>query len=333
MLKVGILGFGFMGKCHFNAYASIPDVKVVALCDIEPERATQAAAGNLDVGGGPNLTDVKIGRRFSVFKDAGADLVDICLPTFLHDPFTVRALKDGFHVMCEKPMALTPARCRKMIAARDATGRKLMIGQCIQFWPEWAYVKELAVSGKYGKPLSAAIRRLSATPTWAWDNWIVDEARSGGMILDLHVHDADFVGFVFGKPRAVLSTGIRNTCNPGSGVDHVFTQYLYDGGPAVSTEGFWAGDPGYPFSMTYLVKFEKATVMMGPDFKVFPAQGSPFTPTVPAGDGYANEIRYFLDCILQNQPVAKGRPEDAMAAIEMVLAEKKSLLSGRIVRF
>lgn len=333
MLKVGIIGFGFMGKAHFNNYKKLNGVEVAAICDLDPENAARPAGGNINVGGGPDLSGVKVGKQFGIFAKTGCDIVDITLPTYLHDKFAVKAMREGFHVICEKPMALNPAKCKRMIEARNETGRKLMIAQCIQFWPQWQAVRDVAQSGRYGKVLGAHFRRLSPTPTWSWDNWLMDENRSGGAIMDLHVHDADFVHFAFGKPDAVFARGFKNHRGPNSGVDGVTTQYIFENGPVVTAEGNWSFDPGYPFSMQYLITFERATMSCGPDgFRLITADGKEELPQVAEGDGYFQELKYFVDCVANDKPIGRARPEESMFAVEMVLAEKKSLEHGRVVK-
>ena len=114
-------------------------------------------------------------------------MVDVCLPTDLHAEVTVAALEAGKHVLCEKPMALTVAECDRMVAAAKASGRFLMIAHCIRFWPEYIALKEIVDSGQYGKVTSALFRRISGLPKWS--EWFPNPQRSGGAILDLHIHD------------------------------------------------------------------------------------------------------------------------------------------------
>ncbi|MHC4157337.1 MAG: Gfo/Idh/MocA family protein, partial [Planctomycetota bacterium] len=117
----------------------------------------------------------------------------------------------------------------------------LQIGHCLRFWPEYARAKEIVAGGEYGRVVSATFQRLGSAPTWAWDGWIADEQRSGGMALDLHIHDTDFVQHVFGMPNAVRSFGANSEQGQ---LIHIITEYFYEDGKVATAEGSWAMMPG-----------------------------------------------------------------------------------------
>ena len=136
------------------------------------------------------------------------DAVSIASPTFMHNLQSIEALEAGLHVFCEKPMALNSVDCQRMSEAAQQSGKTLQVGHCIRFWPEYVEAKEIIDSQKYGKVMAATFQRLSLTPTWSWDNCFLDGKRSGGAMLDLHIHDTDYVQYVFGMPKAVFSQGV-----------------------------------------------------------------------------------------------------------------------------
>lgn len=99
-----------------------------------------------------------------MLKNEQLDFVDIALPTYLHAEASIKAMEAGFHVLCEKPMALDSRQCQEMIAASQRTGRTLMIAHCLRFWPEYECLKAAVDDGRYGRVTSACAfqRRVHA---------------------------------------------------------------------------------------------------------------------------------------------------------------------------
>lgn len=336
MLKVGIIGMGFMGQMHFRCWQAVPGVQVAAICDIDPAKLTAQSGTAGNISGTEGALDFSSVERFT---DAGVmlekmqlDAVSITLPTYLHAGYTVAALEAGVNVLCEKPMALDPDECGRMALAAWESGKKLQIGHCIRFWPVYAHARKLINGGAYGRVLAATFQRLSATPTWSWQNWLMDGSKSGGAIMDMHIHDADFIQYVFGLPEGVYARAVRG---PSGEFDHVVTSYLYGDGKVVTAEGGWAMAPGFGFQMSFHIALEQATLMYdssrGPDLKVCPKDGEAFAAAVEPGDGYSEEIRHFAG-LLQGRPVPVViTPEESAASVRLVLAEKLSAENGQVV--
>jgi predicted dehydrogenase len=190
------------------------------------------------------------------------DVVDITLPTYLHAEYAIRAMQAGKDVICEKPMVVCSADAKKMLATAKKTGRRLFIAQCIRFGPAYATARDIIQSQKYGDVRSAVFTRLSATPTWSWNNWLHDPTKSGKAALDLHIHDADFILYLFGKPKSVFSRGCGSKQK---GFDHIVTTYNYGGTSLIVAEGAWEYAPTFKFSMTFRIAMEKATLELGAD--------------------------------------------------------------------
>lgn len=330
MIRVGVVGFGFMGRMHYRCWKALPGVKITAICEGNPKSLLAAAGGNIaGAADAIDLTDVATFTEFDTFLAAGlVDAISITLPTNLHADFSVRALQAGVSVLCEKPMALTVADCDRMIAAARSSGKHLQIGHCIRFWPEYVKAREIVRSGQHGDVRGASFRRLGSPPTWDVANWLADEQRSGGMMLDLHIHDADYVHHLFGMPRAVSSV-----TDPTRG--YVHTAYRYDGGPAVAAEGSWRMSPSFGFEMSFNIALERATIVFdntrSPSFRVCPREGEPFTPEVLSGDGYSRELAHFL-AKLRGEPVEEVLTlEQSRDSIRLVLAEKESASTAAIV--
>ncbi|MCX8156516.1 MAG: Gfo/Idh/MocA family oxidoreductase [Verrucomicrobiae bacterium] len=334
-VNVGVIGLGFMGVTHLKAMQKLPQARVVAVCDAvrRPENGQISAGGNVG-DGRPVTLDMNVVRVYQDYRellqDPQVEMVDICLPTPLHPEVALAALAAGKHVLCEKPMARTSALARQMVeAARQAQGY-LMPAMCMRFWPGWTWLKNVVDSGQYGRVLAARFRRVAEPPAWSKSQFM-DGQKSGGALLDLHIHDVDFVQYCFGRPQSVFATGY--TCLSGA-IDHVVAQYRVAGGAIVHAEGGWAMAPGFGFSMSYTVNFERATadfdVARGEEaLKVFVEGQPPLVVRSEGPDGYVGEIAHFLDSILAGRPPSVVTAADGLSAIEICEAEEASIASGQ----
>ncbi len=327
MVKVCLLGYGGIAHVHANGYALLEKAgkaKLVGVCDINPEVFTKKIAINIsDDAGDHEVAFNKYTDLDEMLEKEQPDVVDVCLPTFLHKEKTLYLLSKGCHVFCEKPMALSYADTQEMLAAAEAAGKKIMIGQCLHFFAEYDYLKELVTSGKYGKPISAFFQRVSAPPIWAWNNWYMDDKLSGGCIQDLHIHDLDICRYLFGEPHTV-------SCNTKDGFakwDCAHSSLLFDGGLMATVIGDWSM-PNIPFESSYRVSFEKATVVdKAGAVMVYPVDGEPFDPQLTFVDGYAEEVSYFIDVIAGAENV-KNLPESAALSIKLIETLRESAAQG-----
>jgi predicted dehydrogenase len=344
MLKAGIVGFGFMGRMHYRCWKGIDGVEVAAICDTNPNivKGTEKTVGNIEgAEGATDLGGVELYADFDrMLESVKLDAVSITLPTYLHAEYSIKAMAAGAHVLCEKPMSLNVKDCDRMIRAAKRSGKVLQIGHCVRFWPEYAEAKRIVDSGRYGKVIAAIFQRLGAVPRWSIDNWFMDEKRSGGVALDLHIHDTDFVQYLFGMPRAVCSfaapLSVFDRRQGGTGeMLHIVTQYLYDDGKAVTAEGGWAMTPKFGFEMSFNIMLEKATIVYDltrqPTFKVYPAEGEPFTPQVEKGDGYSRQTEHFVRIIRGQKVEPVTTLQQSRDSVKIVEAEKKSAKTKRKV--
>ena len=336
MKKIAIVGFGFMGKTHYGAWKKCRGAKVAAICDANLSQLTAKVQGNIK--GADNSAvpkSVKVYADFGeMLKAGGFDIVDITLPTALHPSSAIAALKAGYHVLCEKPMALDLKDCDKMLAAAKAAKRELLIAQCVRFFPENVYVRELVESGKYGKVVAADFTRFIAPPKWSpkGADWFFDEKKSGGVLFDAHVHDADYIAGTFGRPKALSASFHRNDRGF---IDHTTATFFYDGALITSDSSFAAAD-SLVWDASGRVFFEKATVYFGPFYKapltVYPEGGKPFSPKLPAKTGYEAEIEYFLKLVEGRVTKTILTAQDARDSIALLVAERKSDKTGKTVR-
>jgi len=334
-LKIGVVGMGGMGNFHFRTYAGIRGAEVVAICDIDPKKLSGKGGVEINIGGGGKGPGFGGVRKYTDHRELIADLeievVDITLPTYLHAPVAIEALKAGKHVISEKPMAIDSREAKRMAAAAKKAKRRLFVAHCIRFWPAYAKAREIVKGGKYGKVISAAFRRISGTPTWSWDGWLLDEKRSGLCALDMHIHDTDFILYLLGKPRSVSCS--RGICKKGVLTEHIVASFDYGKGRLVTAEGAWYGSQGVPFGMSFTIAMEKATLMCDTDLRLMLHQvrGKPRELKVKDGDGYEHELRHFVDCIAKGKKSPVVSPESAIESVKLVEYELASAKRRRPV--
>jgi predicted dehydrogenase len=338
MINVGVIGLGMMGLTHLDVYAKRSDVNVVAISDKDPQRLSgkTRAVGNVE-GQAQGSFDLSRAKAYEegmeLIKDKSVELVDICLATPLHVEYAIAALRKGKHVLVEKPLARTSKDAQRL-AKRAAKAKGFaMCAMCMRFWPGWTWLKEAVDNKTYGRVLSASFKRLATMPSGAF---YANGALSGGAILDLHLHDADFVQFVFGKPAAVWSRGYSKTSGE---IDHILTHYLFEGEgapPLITAEGSWAMAAPYEFRMQYTVNFDDATAvfdLLSPTPLVLYRNGQKETVPLASEMGYDLEIGYFLDCIAKGERPSVVTMDDAADAVRLIEAEAKSVANGKPVKF
>jgi predicted dehydrogenase len=336
-VNVGVVGIGFMGATHIKSYLKIPGARIAAVCNT----GRQPFDGDLSSVGGnlgeakPLKLDMSHVKACSNINEMLAnpeiDLVDLCVPTPHHLQFSIAALQAGKHVICEKPLARTSAQCREIVAAAAKAKGYFMPAMVMRFWPEWAWIKRAIDAHTYGKVLAARFRRVCPPPGWGRASYFKGDD-SGGALLDLHIHDSDFVQFCFGRPRAVFSIGATRFSGA---VDHVVTSYKFDSGIPVMAEGSWLMADGFGFTMECTVNFEKATVdydvTRGADaLRLAEGNEKPVTIKCEAEDGYIVELRHMIQSIQNGTPPTIATAADGLSAVEICEAEEKSIKTGLV---
>ncbi len=321
MIKVGLIGCGFMGNMHANCYKNIEGVSLVAVADLRREKAEEIACG----------TDAKIfSDGMDLIAGADVDVIDICLPTYLHAEYALAAMDKVKYVFVEKPVALTVDEANLMIEKSKKTGCNVQVGQVIRFWDEYVELKKIIESGKYGKVINANFRRLSPRPDWGWNNWLLDASLSGGAGQDLHVHDIDYALSVFGEPCSFYS--VKN--KKGETNSYVNTLMSYDDF-VVTVEGTWDLPGTRAFEATFRVVFEKATVEnAGGKFMCYTAEGAEeiklekkeLAGGYKGGNisdlgGYYNELVYFTDRAKLGEVTDRATLPEATKSLAFVLKE------------
>jgi predicted dehydrogenase len=337
-VNVGVVGLGFMGNVHLKAYGKIPGVRIVAVADAFKQLVNGVIPG---VGGNVSDSDaVRLGPGVRFYQDPMAlisdprvQLVDLCVPTPQHVELSLAALKLGKHVVCEKPLARTSAHCRQIVKAAAAAKTYFMPAMCMRFWPGWDWLKRAIDRKVYGRVLAARFRRVSGPPGWSKASYLKGKD-SGGALLDLHIHDTDFVQFCFGRPTAVFSRGLSRFSGA---VDHVLTQYVVAGGATGSAGGSWVMSGASPFSLAYTVNFEKATaefdISRGAEALRLFADGKPMQVVkLEGGDGYVGELAHMIESIRRKRPPTIVTAQDGLSAVAICEAEEESVLTGKVVK-
>lgn len=319
MIRIGIVGVGFMGMIHFLAARRLQGGKVVALCSRDEKKLAgdwRSIQGNFGPRGEiMDLAGIKKYRELDdMLADKDIDLVDICNPTHLHPDTVIRALKAGKHVLVEKAIALESAQADAMVATARQAGKMLMVAHVLPFFPEFAYAAEVIRSGRFGKVLGGHFKRVIAKPDWSAE--IGDASKTGGPAVDLHIHDTHFIGLVCGVPGHVFATGVVEE----GAVSYLTTSYLYGpGGPAITCSSGALAQKGRQFVHGYEIYLEKATL-------VYESGTAPLT--VLTSDGKSE------------QPRPAGGDEattaftlELQAAVEGITSGKEpALLSGKLAR-
>lgn len=319
MIKVGLIGCGFMGTMHANCYKNIDGVKLFAVADLRREKAEELADGAEIYADGLDLINT-----------ADVDVIDICLPTHLHAEYALKAMEKVKYLLVEKPVALNNEQANAMIEKAAETGCQVQVGQVIRFWDEYVELKKIIDSGVYGKVVNANFRRISPRPTWGYNNWLLNTALSGGAAQDLHIHDTDYVLSVFGIPKKF--TSIKNVIGEQNSYINTVMQYKDF---VVGVEGTWDLPENHPFEATFRVVFEKATVEnAGGKFMCYTADvareiqiekkelsGGYKGGNISDLGGYYNELVYFTDRIKSGEKIEKATLKDAAKSLEFVLKE------------
>jgi predicted dehydrogenase len=317
-----------MGKAHIEAYqaADVP-CRLVAVADRSQERRTgrRGAGGNFDIGTDGPLFDAATVTGYAdadeLFADPAVDVVSITTPTDTHVPLAIAALQAGKHVLVEKPLAVDSVDVGRLAAVAAESNRLCMPAMCMRHWPGWTWLIDRIGDQSLGRLKSMTLERVGARPEW--NVFYADPSRSGGALLDLHVHDSDFLVAALGLPLTVTSVGT---------LDSITSCYHFADVDRVVAHGAWL-TPGTPFRMRYLAEFDEATA----DFDLardppllLCRDGEAEAVELPSGTGYDGEIRHFLGAVATGGE-ASPTVADAVKTHQLIDAERRSLQEQRKV--
>lgn len=316
-MRIALVGLGGMGTVHYMNYQHIPGAVVAAAVGATEADRTRAAEWGIPLY--PTLT--------ALCAEQAVDLVDICVPTWLHRSLAEESLSLGNHTLVEKPAALTLQDARAMYAAADRAGKQLYVGQVLQFTPEVAALRSVVRDGRYGKALDAHFERLSAAPRWTQGSWLFDAHKSGLIPFDLHIHDLDVIVSLFGKPETI-------SCTTAGAADKPYREqyrFLYGyPGLTVCAEAAWF-NAAIPFTARWRVYFERGMLVNDADglrgygadgeVTVFDTEEPEKIPTginVPPTGMFLTELKHYVACAAENRPSDRVPREQVLAVLDVL---------------
>ena len=330
-MKVGLIGCGGMGTTHNHALKALSEqmgITVTALADCREEFLRCAA------GSWPQAKCYQEGME--LLEHETLDAVHICTPSYLHTQMVQKALEKGMHVFVEKPVCLTEEECRILEEAEKKSQKSVMVGQVVRSFPEYRYLKKVCEDNIYGKLKSIIMRRLSGNPAWGYEDWFHDTRKSGSVILDLHIHDTDFLRYLLGEPDAIEVSASRF---PSGMVNQIITTYIYKDVFA-NAEGIWDVSEQLPFEASYRACFEHATIVFNgrsnpslivyeengeikkPElFKEYDVQDTAAGINISEIGPYYTEIKYFYECLQQGKNNEVAPLSEGIASVRLALKE------------
>ena len=338
MVRIGIVGVGFMGMIHYLAARKLNCARVEAICSSDEKKLAgdwRSIQGNFGPRGEMmDLAGVKKYRRLDdMLADPDIDLIDICNPTHLHPETAIKALQAGKHVLVEKAIALETKDADAMVEAARQAKRLLMVAHVLPFFPEFAFAAQAIRGGEYGKLLGGHFKRVISKPDWSAE--IGDASKTGGPAIDLHIHDTHFIGLVCGVPKHVFSTGVESK----GAVDYLTTQYLYGaGGPAITCSSGGIAMKGRPFVHGFEIYLEKGTLVYESGtcpLTLLKADGSSELPKLAGGDEATTAFTLEIQAAVDG--VNAGREPDVLSgklardALVLCYRECESVRAGKIV--
>jgi UDP-N-acetylglucosamine 3-dehydrogenase len=321
-MRVGVIGAGFIGAIHLNAYANMPEVEVVGVADARPETAATGAA-------------VVGARAYSSYEDLIAaeevDVVDVCLPTAYHRDLALEAARAGKHLILEKPIARNLEDAEAIIEAFDGNAQRLFVGHVVRFFPEYVRIKEMIDAGELGTVGVARASRRSPFLT-GWNDWYADWRMSGGVLLDLVIHDFDFLRWSLGEVERIYARGVLG--REYNRLDYALVTLRFEGGAIAHVEGQW----GYPGPFNYSIEVAGSRAMVTAD-STEPAPIRLLVGVMDPGESpdviigkspFQTELEHFIRCAATGEEsIVDAR--DAYEALRIGLAATESVMTGRPV--
>jgi UDP-N-acetylglucosamine 3-dehydrogenase len=308
-----------MGGVHLNAYANIPEAEVVGVAD--PSRESAASGARLAGA-----------RPYSSYEELVAaedvDVVDVCLPTAFHKNLAVKAARDGKHVILEKPIARTIEDAAEILEAFSGGGPRLFVGHVVRFFPEYVGIKEKIDAGELGT--IGVVRTSRRSPFLrGWNDWYADWRVSGGVLVDLVIHDFDFLRWALGDVERVYARGVLG--REYNRLDYALVTLRFEGGAIAHVEAHW----GYPGPFNYSIEVAGSRAILTTD-STEPATldlvgSADQVPNLASGTSpYERELAHFVRCIATGEE-SVVKPEDAYEALRISLAATESIVEGKPV--
>lgn len=331
MIRVAVVGTGFIGTTHLEEWAAMEQAEITAVCTSTAEKGI-VMSEKYHCSHYQNLD--------TLLETEAIDIVDICTPTFLHEANIMSACRRSVDIICEKPVTLTLDSMDRILEAVKAAGVKLMVGQVLRFWAEYDMIKTLYDQNRFGRIQSVYTHRLAQYPPGTC--WRHTPLQSGGGLFDLTLHDVDYLIYLFGRVKTVYGAGLKSSTGCW---DHVSAILTFENGINATIEGVLGMTEGYPFSTALRIIGENVTVDYDMSAGVnienvntarssvilyengkSPQELFPDSPT-----NFQAELAYFADCAENDKIPEKIKPIEARYSLEVLLAIETSLTTGQIV--
>lgn len=329
-LNIGVIGAGRIGKVHAATLVqNVPQAKVLAIADVHIESAMELA----EKFGIPNVSN----SYKDILDNPEIDAVVICSPTDTHAQYIIEAAEAGKHIFCEKPVDLTLDAIREALAAVEKAGVKLMVGFNRRFDPNFHKIHEMVKSGKIGDPHILKITSRDPAPPPAEYS-----AVSGGMFLDMTIHDFDMARYIVGSEVTEVCTKAAVLVDPEIGkagdVDTAIITLTFENGAIGVIDNSRKAVYGYD----QRVEIFGSLGMVNVDNN-YPENHRYYTvdgvhKTLPLNffmdrylEAYANEMKVFCDAVSFNTELPVSG-YDGLMSVAIALAAKKSHVEGRAVK-
>lgn len=325
MTRVGILGTGSIARWHARCWQRLP-VELVGYFDLNRDAAMGFAA---DFGGTAFET-------LDAFLDQ-VDLVDVCTPGTAHLACVLAAAEAGKAVACEKPLARHLDVCQQIVDGCEAAGVPLFVAHVVRFFPQFEAAKQTLDSGEIGTPRVIRTVRNGSFPRGSNDRYYGDFSKSGGVIMDVGIHDIDFQRWCCGEVERVFARGLAfdgiERC------DHALISLRFTSGAIGHIECSWAHPPGQFRTRLEIAgdggliewdSVDRQAMVMAlrdPDDPSAAVERTGQSPTAPHDDPYCKELAHFLDHVENGTPL-RVTPHDALMAVKVSLAAIESQRIG-----
>ena len=324
--RVALIGAGTMGSVHAQHWKAMPGAELVGVLDPRTEAARAA---------GPKFSDWD-----TLLSQAKPDIIDICTPTPFHREYVERAAAAGKAIFVEKPLTRTLADCDAMVATVERAGVPAMSGHVLRYFPEYAEAKRLVDAGGVGKPAAIRTARLAGFPDLGGrPNWYADPEQSGGLVLDMILHDFDWLRWTFGPVTRVYAKGLYGRTEHVGRLDYALVTLRFASGAVGHVTGSWA-HPG-AFRTTLEIAgdaglIEHDSARSAPLTASLRAAGGGGGVAVPESPMASGEDPYYLEIAAFVQALEKGETppvtlSDAREATRISLAALESIETGKVV--
>ncbi len=350
MLKVGLVGIGFMGWIHYLAYQRSTGAKLCAFASRDAKKRSgdwRGIQGNF----GPPSEAIDV-SEMSVYEtvdqllnNPSIDVIDICLPPSMHVEVAIAALEAKKHVLCEKPLALRSVDADRIVAAAKKNDRQIMVAHVLPYMGPFAYAAEVVAAGTYGKPVGGMFKRVISNPDWIAD--FFNPETVGGPLIDLNVHDTHFICMLFGMPKKVTAIGRMaapfGNFSPTAKFAHVCYEFD-DPNLCVASTGGVIDGPGRPFTHGFelqleeaLIQFELAAFLDGCEtmpLKVVTKDRNIIRPTLTIADdvtAFESEIEDMVESIRTGTVARKLDARFARDAIHLAECIQHSVMERQTI--